>query len=234
MKKRNNTDVNTLWPSTVFETMRTYGGKVFASDEHLERLFKSAEMLGIAPKHSPADIRREIGYCPTESRVRVTLSAEKFTVQLLPLMPLEESVYEAGVEIGDTTFERPFPRAKYETPVYGEILKAQAETCFETIFFNEDNFLREGNISNVFAVIEGTVVTPKKNILLGVTREKVIQLITEQGLPFEEREISQEELMKASEIFLTNTTKEIIPVRKWRTWEGVSFETAQKLRALFV
>jgi branched-chain amino acid aminotransferase len=226
--------VNTLWPDTVFETMRTYGGKVFALDEHLERLFKSAEMLGIAPRNSQADILREIGYCPTESKVRVRLTADKFTVQILPLDIPDENIFTEGVEIGDTTFERPFPRAKYETPVYDEVLGKQDESHFETIFFNEEGVLREGNISNVFAVIDGMVVTPKKDILLGVTREKVIQLINEQNIPFEEREISREELMDATEIFLTNTTKEIIPVRKWGEWENSSFKMAQKLRALFV
>ncbi len=225
--------MNTLWPDTVFETMRTYGGKVFAIEEHLERLFKSAELLGIAPRNSHADILREIDYCPTESKVRVRLTADKFTVQILPLPPADEKMFSEGVEIGDTTFERPFPRAKYETPVYEEVLKKQDESCFETIFFSEDNYLREGNISNVFAVIDGVIVTPKKNILLGVTREKVIQLIGEQKIPFEEREILREELMGASEIFLTNTTKEIIPVRKWGQWEGREFEVVQKLRALF-
>jgi len=66
-----------------------------------------------------------------------------------------------------------------------------------------------------------------------VTREKVVQLIGENNIPFEEREISREELMTADEIFLTNTTKEIIPVRKWGGWRSGAFEIAQKLRELF-
>jgi len=224
--------VNTLIPNAVFETMRTYGGKVFALNEHLERLFRSAELLGIDPKHSQADILREIGYCPTESKVRVHLTAEKFTVQILPLPSVDPNIYSEGVTVCDRVFERPFPRAKYETLMYEDVLNAQGEH-FETLFFSEEGFLREGNISNVFAVFKGTVVTPKKNILLGVTREKVVQLIGENNIPFEEREISREELMTADEIFLTNTTKEIIPVRKWGGWRSGAFEIAQKLRELF-
>jgi len=232
VKKRNNSCVNTLIPNAVFETMRTYGGKVFALNEHLERLFRSAELLGIDPKHSQADVLREIGYCPTESKVRVHLTAEKFTVQILPLPSVDPRIYNEGVMVCDRVFERPFPRAKYETLMYEEILNAQGE-CFETLFFSNDGFLREGNISNVFAVFDRKVVTPKKKILLGITREKVVQLIGENNIPFEEREISREELMTADEIFLTNTTKEIIPVRKWGGWEGNSFDVSQKLRALF-
>ncbi len=224
--------MNTLIPNAVFETMRTYGGKVFALDEHLERLFRSAELLGIEPRHSQADILREIGYLPTESKVRVHLTAEKFTVQILPLPSVDPLIYSEGVEVCDRVFERPFPRAKYETQMYEEVLNAQGEN-FETLFFSEEGFLREGNISNVFAVIAGTIVTPKNNILLGVTREKVIQLIGENNIPFEERDISREELMKADAIFLTNTTKEIIPVRKWGAWEGGNFEIVQKLREAF-
>jgi branched-chain amino acid aminotransferase len=231
-KKRNNTLVNTLLPSAVFETMRTYGGKVFALDEHLERLFRSAELLGIEPRHSQADILREIGYLPTESKVRVHLTAEKFSVQILPLPSVDQTIYTEGVEVCERIFERPFPRAKYETQIYEEILNAQGE-YFETLFFSEEGFLREGNISNVFAVMNGKVVTPKNNILLGVTREKIIQLIRENDISFEEREISREELLKADEIFLTNTTKEIIPVRKWEEWERGEFKIATELRVLF-
>jgi len=232
VKKRNNSCVNTLIPNAVFETMRTYGGKVFALNEHLERLFRSAELLGIEPKNSQSDILREIGYCPTESKVRVHLTAEKFMVQILPLPSVDAKIYTQGVEVCDRMFERPFPRAKYETLMYEEILNTQG-AYFETLFFSDDGFLREGNISNVFAVIEGKVVTPKKNILLGVTREKVVQLIKENNIPFEEREVSQEELMTADEIFLTNTTKEIIPVRKWRKWTSSNFKIAKTLREAF-
>ncbi len=212
--------------------MRTYGGKVFALEEHLERLFHSAETLGIHPRKTQADILREMGYFPPESRIRIRLTTENFSIQILPLVPPDPRIYTEGVEVCERVFERPFPRAKYETPVYEEVLNSQGDT-FETLFFNEEGFLREGNISNVFAVFAGIVITPRENILLGLTRDKVIQIIRENNIPFEEREISRKELLKADEIFLTNTTKEIIPVRKWGEWESGKFEVTQKLQELF-
>jgi len=212
--------------------MRTYGGKVFALEEHLERLFRSAELLGIYPRKTQADILREMGYFPPESRIRIRLTTDNFSIQILPLIPPDPKIYTQGVEICERIFERPFPRAKYETPLYEDVLQSQGD-FFETIFFNESGFLREGNISNVFAVFGGKIVTPKENILLGLTREKVIQLIKENHILFEEREILREELMTADEIFLTNTTKEIIPVRKWGDWKPSDSSVAKKLKALF-
>jgi len=76
-------------------------------------------------------------------------------------------------------------------------------------------------------------VTPDKNILKGVTRSRVLKIAQEQGLDIQLREIAWEELLKADEIFLTNTSKEVLPVRKWGSWTRDQFPVAQQLRKAF-
>ncbi|MCF7917747.1 aminotransferase class IV [Candidatus Gracilibacteria bacterium] len=242
----------TQFAKSVFETLRTYQGSViFAKEEHLDRLWKSAELLSIAlpplkksPKETKQFISDSLDVCvkhnhleKSDLRIKVLVRSTHFWITTEKLVPLSKEEYEKGVVVVDKTFDRPFAYAKYTTPVYKKVIESQGD-AFETIFFDTAGFLREGNISNVFAVFGDTVITPERNILHGVTREKVLSLPlwqrgNEGDLQVETREIHRDELLTADEIFLTNTTKEIIPVREWRNWRGTSFEVAKKLRKEF-
>jgi branched-subunit amino acid aminotransferase/4-amino-4-deoxychorismate lyase len=72
----------------------------------------------------------------------------------------------------------------------------------------------EGSQTNIFLVKEGVVRTPsvEVGILAGITRELVLNLAKEQGLETQETVISPEELLQADEVFLTGSTKEVLPV----------------------
>ncbi|MCF7830816.1 aminotransferase class IV [Candidatus Gracilibacteria bacterium] len=228
--------------SSVFETMRTYNSKdIFAVEEHLKRLFRSAEILNISPCTTQEKIREslykvvEVNSSPDfDLRIKILLTKNYFWIHTQKLISAPEEIYTKGVEVRSETFERPFPEAKYASPAYLFFIESLQENQFEVIFFDRQGYLREGNISNVFAVFSNTVVTPDERVLHGVTRNKVIELINkDQDLTLNLREIHKKELQKADEIFLTNTTKEIIPIRKWNKWENKNFMVAQKLREEF-
>ena len=78
-----------------------------------------------------------------------------------------------------------------------------------------------------------TVVTPEEAVLEGVTRAVVMAKIESLGSILERREITRKELLTAEAIFLTNTTKEVVPVRKWGDWERSDFALAHALRKDF-
>ncbi|HZI95524.1 MAG TPA: aminotransferase class IV [Patescibacteria group bacterium] len=86
----------------------------------------------------------------------------------------------------------------------------------EAILFNTAGFLAEGTLTNVFFVKHGRVMTPGLDcgILSGITREIVLELLRSHGLPHEEGSYRREDLLAADEIFLTSTTREIIPVAR--------------------
>jgi D-alanine transaminase len=93
--------------------------------------------------------------------------------------------------------------------------KARSAGAFEALFLR-DGLVLEGAGSNIFAVIQGQIVTPPKGpaILPGITRDLVIGLAREARDPLTEKGITLEELLGAEEVFLTGTTTEILPVVK--------------------
>ena len=233
----------------VFETFRTYNlNNIFAQEEHLDRLFRSAEILeldlsGLKAKFPATPLRDVLKKALEESvknaaskqdvRIKLSLSENDFWIQIQDLMPVPESWYEKGVEIIEEEFERPFAEAKYASCVYPYFAKKQPQEIFETIFFDRDKNLREGNISNVFAVFGNIIATPNKNILKGVTRSHVIEFAQEAGFQVQLREVTWAELLKADEIFLTNTSKEVLPVGKWGSWTRSEFPVAKTLKNYF-
>lgn len=93
--------------------------------------------------------------------------------------------------------------------------QAVAEDAAEAILLR-DGWLTEGAASNVFVIKDGVVMTPPKSELLlpGITRDLVVELAVEHGLPVAVREISEDELRLADEIWLTSSTREILPVTR--------------------
>jgi D-alanine transaminase len=91
--------------------------------------------------------------------------------------------------------------------------EAVDEQCAEAILI-KDGIITEGAASNVFAVIDGVLVTPLKDnrILAGITRDVILELAAKNNIPHTERDISLAELTTATEIWVTSSTREIIPV----------------------
>ena len=93
--------------------------------------------------------------------------------------------------------------------------KAYEKNAVEAILFKQDK-VTEGAASNVFIVKDGHVRTPvkNKNILAGITRELVIEVLNDNNIPCSEDTVNLEELIQADEIWITSSTWEIVPVTK--------------------
>tara|TARA_B100001121_G_C18560266_1_gene559957 strand:+ start:45 stop:878 length:834 start_codon:yes stop_codon:yes gene_type:complete len=93
--------------------------------------------------------------------------------------------------------------------------EAKHQEVFETILY-ENGFITEGAVSNVFCCIKNKIFTPPitDNILPGVTRKVILELIKEMSLEYEERKISVDSFLSAEEIWVTNSTKGIVPIIK--------------------
>lgn len=96
------------------------------------------------------------------------------------------------------------------------LLRQQAveQNCAEAILINHDGFVTEGAASNVFAVLNGVIVTPPKtnSILAGITRDVMLDLAEKNNLPYRVGDISLTDLKTATEIWVASSTREIIPV----------------------
>jgi D-alanine transaminase len=91
--------------------------------------------------------------------------------------------------------------------------EANHQEVFETILF-ENGFITEGAVSNVFCCIDNKIITPPltENILPGVTRKVILEIIQDTSLEYEETKIPVDSFLSAEEIWITNSTKGIIPI----------------------
>ena len=145
----------------------------------------------------------------------------------LPCWPwgayLGEGALENGVDACISTWQRVAPNtipaiAKIAgNYLSGQLIKmeALANGFAEAIALGTDGLLSEGSGQNVFIVSNGTVITPPVNgtLLAGITRDSILSLTSDLGIPVKEMPVPREMLYGADEVFLTGTASEVTPVR---------------------
>lgn len=227
-----------LYGYGLFETVRSYGGRVFRLDRHLARLMHSAEELGLASQLDPVELERAI-YRTLEAnetpdaRIRLTIGAgegerelspptsgEVTTMVVVEKLTVPAHLYEEGVTAATVNTRRnsqsPLPAIKSLNYLEGLIARAEAAALGvdEAIMLNDKGFLSEGSSSNLFLVVAGRLVTASldSGILPGVTREAVLELGRDLGVETMEGQIPPSELLRAEEVFLTTSVRELLPV----------------------
>jgi len=231
-----------LYGDGVYETLRAYHGQVFKLAEHLARLERSASRIQLHLPAGPerlTDLVRETlsRNLLQEAYLRITVSRGTGEVGLdpalcktptlviiaKPFQPYPESIYAEGVSVIVARTRRNLPEAlppqvkslNFLNNILAK-MEAKAAGAHEALMLNHRGDITEGTTSNVFVVQEGRLRTPSVEcgILDGITRELVLQLASELGVPSEETRLTVEDLMRAEECFLTNTTQEVLPVTR--------------------
>jgi branched-chain amino acid aminotransferase len=230
-----------LYGDSVFETLRTYGKKPFALEEHLARLERSAERVLIRMPLDRDGFRREVTEALSavdhdESLVRLMLTRGRGTslgldpglattpLRVLLVMPLPaplEQKYADGIgvityrapRLADGTAAAGAKVANYLAAVLA-IDAARRASAEEALFVDPEQRVLEGSTSNVFAVIGGRLVTPPEDlgILPGITRARVLSLAAKRGLITEIRPVSVDELFTSEELFISSSIRELLPV----------------------
>jgi branched-chain amino acid aminotransferase len=232
-------DAGLLHGTGLFETMRSYNGKVFRGRQHLERLWQSAEVFSLATPPSMDDLLagmheliRRNDVPSARLRLTVTMGNTRALIQqqepagpnviimATALEPYPDRFYDEGVSV----LLSPWRQSKHDVtaghktigymPRLLALRRAQQAGLLEALWFTADNLLAEGCISNVFVVKGGMVRTPpvETPILPGVTRATVIEVAKTAGIPLEERPLTINDLLEADEVFLTSTIMEVMPV----------------------
>jgi branched-chain amino acid aminotransferase len=225
-----------LYGAGLFETMRASNGVVFAIDDHLDRLFTSAEKLKInirGDKKFIADAVYETLNANElkEARIRLTatsgaMNAEKSEPTLLvtavKFEPYPKSYYDKGIMVVLNSY-RQNPAdvlAGHKTTSYFSRIfalgLAHQKRAAEALWFTTEGVLAEGCVSNVFIVKDSVVYTPslKTGILPGIARKTVLDLAGKNSIKVEEKELGIEELLGADEVFITNVIMQVMPVIK--------------------
>jgi branched-chain amino acid aminotransferase len=227
-----------LYGDTVFETIRTYGGRAFALDEHLARLERSAEKVAIPFPVTREALASEIAAAiaaagNAESYARVVLSRGEGPLGLdpslatrplrvilvEPLVPLSDELYRDGVAVTTIRTERGGDGAhgakvgNYLASLLA-LRQARAAGAHEAIVLDAAGRVVEGTTSNVFLVTGDVLVTPPEaaGILAGITREIVLELAPGVGLEPREASFTPAELSVADEAFLSSSLREILAI----------------------
>lgn len=223
-------DIAVLRGYSVFESLRTYNRNPFHLDEHLLRLYRSAVLIGIEIPWSSeqiTDIVRDIiarnVYQHASIRLLVTGGVSEdgilpsdtptLIVMITQLGERDMERFARGCELITTKLQRISPEAK--TANYIAAVRALKEAvrrnAADALFVNERGHVLEATRSNFFIFRGDTLVTPRKGILIGVTRNVVLELARGR-FAVDERPILLEELTLVDEAFITSSSKEITPV----------------------
>jgi branched-chain amino acid aminotransferase len=229
-----------LYGDSAFEVMRTYAARAFRERAHLERLQASCERLLIALPVSLERLSQDIARTIQASqlaecyvRVMVTRGVGPMNLDLseartpsvlifaLPLRVLPASVYEQGVAVGLCHAARATDGTRAmgaKTSNYlGSVLalhEVKQRGCHEALIVGPYGEVIEGATSNVFIVRGAELVTPptEAGILVGITRQTVLELAARLQLAVHETQVHPADLYRADEVFITSTVREIVPV----------------------
>ena len=221
-----------LFGDGVYEVIPVYAGRLFRLEQHIDRLNRSLQGIRLELRKSLAEwleifrpmldsskdqyiyLQVTRGYAPNRDhgfpeRVVPTVFAMCSEIKTFPgrINGIK------AVTIDDTRWQ--LCNVKAITLLANLLLRQEAldQDCAEAILVR-NGYVTEGSASNVFVVIDDELITPPKNneILPGITRDVVLELAEANQIPCREDIIAQEALQHASEVWVTSSTREIVPV----------------------
>ena len=229
-------DHGLLFGDSVYETLRTYGGKPFLFARHFARLEHSARGIDLKLPWTKSKTLEEIlrTLLPGECRIRLMITrgvgelaanTETCTdpaaiIIVVPLIAQAERIYEEGVDVVISSVRRStrFADIKTGSLIHQVLARREANLngAYEAILLTADDKLSDGITSNIYMVRGGKLLTPGRGagIVEGITRGVVLDLAREMGLQVVEGFFGVSEIAKADEMFLTSTTREVVPIAR--------------------
>ncbi len=233
-------DHGLLYGDGIFEGIRAYNGKIFKCKEHIDRLYRSAELLefeiDITKEQFIQDVQETVkssGYKDAYIRITVSvqayidLSTPEYTINRVIIIldddVIPEEKYQKGIHLVEVkrrrTPEAALPMRAKTLNYLNNILalkEAHKNGGDDCVLLNIDGYVSEGSAANIFFVKDGVLTTPHPDagLLVGITRNTILDLAPSLGLETKESLFGIEELLSADEVFLTGTAYEIMPVRK--------------------
>ncbi len=250
-----------LYGDGVYETMRAYDGVIFMLDDHLMRLHRSASMIGLTVPLDVDRIKNAVydtvsANSLKNAYVRLTVSrgygpigldpdlceAPTFVIIVEEMRDYPRAYYEEGISAIISRTKRNLrdainPQIKSLNFLNNILAKIEAKKAgaYEAIMMNVTGHVTEGTISNVFFRKDDVLCTPSVEcgILDGITRNIVLDLAVREDLMVREGKFTGEDLSAAKEIFITNTTMEVMPVGQLDAVRYSAGETAKLLHKAY-
>lgn len=224
-------DISVLRGFGIFDFLRTYGKNPFRLEDHIDRFFYSASLMGMKPRYSKEEMSSILyegieingfkntfikfiqtggvspdGFLPAQNQ---TFFAYFYEADEIPL-----NYYDTGIKVVTSQVMRQIPEVKttnYAASIV-EILKARKTGSVDILHTDSDGNMYEATRSNFFGVKDGRLITAAKGILQGVTRKVVLEIAEKEHIDVELRFINTSEIPDLDEAFITNSSHEITPV----------------------
>ena len=195
---------------------------------HMERLMNSVSLLKIELSYSKEELsaiilelikRNNHGNSSIKIIVTGGLSEDDFTLSSSSVIiinkpfevPVTDATRNGGILI-TTNYQRDIPEAKTINYIRSVSLSRQLiEKNAVEVLFLDRNWVRECSRSNVYMVKDKVVYTPKSKILKGVTKRRILSL---EGFEVREKDFKFSDLLSADEVFITSTTKGVMPIKQ--------------------
>ncbi len=224
-----------LFGDSIYEVFAAYNNKTFKLEEHLDRLFINLDSIRLSISHSKKDLKKILelvvkknntnnqiiylqisrGYEDLRDHIPDPNSKPTIFICSFPLKKTPSLETESIRVSLREDFRWKKSNIKSTSLLANVMYKIQAqEEDFFEIILQEQGFITEGAVSNIFCVKNGEVKTPslENNILPGITRSVIISILKEIKIPIYELKISIEDFMDSDEIWVTNTTKGVLLV----------------------
>ena len=239
------------YASAVFEGERAYGGKIFKSQEHTDRFFNSAKIIGIKIPFTKDEINKakddlidkmnytdcyvrplawrggdQMGISTTHSNINVAIAVWD---DWSSYFKIEDR--KAGLKLITSPWKRPAPdTAPFEAKASGPYIIctmskefAESKGYHDALMLDYRGYVAEGTGANIFFIKDKDIHTPIPDCFLnGITRQAVIKMVTDQGFKITEKHILPSEIDNYDEAFLTGTAAEITPIK---SIDNISFST---------
>ncbi len=211
----------------VYETLQVVKGRIFRLLDHLERLARSARAIDLPLPASLEEMAQwakrlvEVAHAQESTLRIIALNSDPYMgptvyMMLLPPVYYPRELYEYGASAVTFEGERPLPTAKTVNTLVNFLArrKARALGAHEGLLVARDG-IREGATSNIFAVINGALVTPPDHLVIaGVTRDIVIRLAQARGYRLIFRPLPVSSIPHWQEAFLTSTSRHVMPLTR--------------------
>ena len=232
-------DHGLLYGDGVFEGIRAYHGRVFKLGEHLDRLYDSARTIAMEIPLTKDEMQEVVLETLRrndlrDAYIRLVVTRGVGDLGLDPkkcpkpfvfcntasIVLYPDELYQNGLSVITVSTRRNIPDAcvprvkslNYLNNIYAKI-EANLAGAPEAIMLNKEGYVAEATGDNIFLVKKGVLITPPAyvGLLEGVTRNAVLDLAREKGIPAEEKVFTLYDVYTADEVFLTGTAAEIIP-----------------------
>lgn len=214
----------------VYETIRVQQQTPIFLEDHLERLFFSAQMISLAHTWNAESVTAAMSALISAIsaihkdayNLKIVLiggaDASAATLAIIPSAPYfpDRRWYRDGVKTITVPFERQFPQAKTLNMLASFLAyrRARAADCYDALAIDRDGYIREGTRTNLIGIKDNMlIVQPEEKILLGVTQKKIVMLARERAMEVREQAMTIEDVKSLDAAILTSTSSKIVPIR---------------------